>query len=82
MASAFLSILTDGLFRLFGEQRGFVSNGKEFLGRISMDSFMIEGDERSVCVFDDARILANVANTIVYEILTSLKSEIQRKVIL
>lgn len=72
----------DGLFRLFGEQRGFVANGKEFLGRISMDSFMIEGNESRVCLFSDARALANVANTIVYEILTSLKSEIKRKVIL
>jgi alanine racemase len=55
--------------------------GVELIGRISMDnsSFLSEDDE--LLVFDDAREVSKSANTISYEVLTSLKPSIKRKII-
>ena len=68
----------DGLFRANTEKQRKVANGLEILGRISMDSFFVESTEDEVCVFDDVSHLAEVHNTIKYEILTSLKPNIKR----
>ena len=68
----------DGLFRYNGLGDLKVANGKHILGRISMDSFALEGDDEKVCVFDDATHFANYFNTITYEIITSLSKDIKR----
>ncbi len=68
-----------------GFLRGCSSNYKtpqdiELVGKISMDnSSFISSDER-ILVFDDAREVAVSAKTISYEVLTSLKQRIKRKV--
>ena len=56
-------------------------HAKKLVGRISMDnsSFLCEDDE--LLIFDDARELAKSANTISYEVLTSLKSYIKRVIV-
>jgi len=68
----------DGLFRANTEKQRKVANGLEILGRVSMDSFSVESIEDEVCVFDNVTHLAKVHNTIKYEILTNLKSNIKR----
>jgi len=56
-------------------------NNEKLVGRISMDnsSFISEKDE--LLIFNDAREVAKSANTISYEILTSLKSYIKRVIV-
>jgi alanine racemase len=71
----------DGLFRANSHKERKIANGKEILGRVSMDSFSVESELEEVCVFDDANHFAQVHNTITYEILTSLKPNIKRIVI-
>ena len=71
----------DGLFRVPDEKKAFISNKKEILGRISMDSFSSIGDEDEVCVFDNVTEFSKLHNTIKYEILTNLKPNIKRVVV-
>lgn len=71
----------DGFFRLNERKKAKVKNGKSILGRVSMDSFSLEGDEDKVCIFDDVTHLALVHDTIDYEILTHLQPHIKRIVL-
>ncbi len=71
----------DGFFRLNEHRIGRVANGQPILGRVSMDSFSLEGDAKEVCVFDNARHLAEVHQTIVYEILAALNANIERRLV-
>lgn len=80
----------DGISRIYGNEKGFVTiNGKKapIIGNVCMDMIMVnitdikckEGDE--VIVFDStnkASILAESANTISYEILTSISQRVKR----
>ena len=50
-------------------------------GRVSMDNSSFISDEDEILIFDDARDVAKFAHTISYEVLTSLKKEIQRKIV-
>ncbi len=68
----------DGLFRYNGLGELKVANGKPILGRISMDSFTLEGDDEKVCVFNDTTHFAKYFNTITYEIITNLSKDIRR----
>ncbi len=63
----------DGIFR---SQR--YTKDKEILGRVSMDSIVVEGDEKEICVFDDAKELAHSLGTISYEVLVKLNPSIAR----
>jgi alanine racemase len=56
-------------------------HAKILVGRISMDnsSFISEDDE--ILIFDDAREISKSADTIPYEILTSLKSSLKREIV-
>jgi alanine racemase len=71
----------DGFLRLSENKKASIANGKKILGRVSMDSFFVEGDDESVTVFDNVKELAKVHSTINYEILTSLKPSIQRNIV-
>ncbi|MEA3383971.1 MAG: alanine racemase [Campylobacterota bacterium] len=71
----------DGFLRLSEIKKAKVSNEKEILGRVSMDSFSIEGDDKIVCVFNNANKLAKAHNTINYEILASLSPFLKRTII-
>ena len=53
-------------------------NGAKLLGRVSMDNSSFLSDEDELVVFDDARVMAKSAETISYEVLTSLKDDIKR----
>lgn len=71
----------DGFFRLNENKIGCIADGRPILGRVSMDSFSLQGDDDEVCVFQNARHLAKVHSTIVYEILAALNANIERRLI-
>jgi len=70
----------DGFLRILSN-RYITPQGVELVGRISMDnsSFLSKKDE--ILIFDDATKVAASAQTISYEILTSLKADIKREII-
>jgi len=71
----------DGFFRYDGLGDLKIANGKDILGRVSMDSMSIECEDDKVCIFDDATNLAKHFNTITYEIITNLSPYINRVVV-
>jgi len=70
----------DGFLRICSG-RLVTCEGIEQVGRISMDNASFLSDAEEICIFKDARDLSELAQTISYEILTSLKPEIARKVV-
>jgi len=67
----------DGFLRVCSN--GYTTPHKvKLLGRISMDNSSFLSNEDELLIFDDARVVARVAETIGYEVLTSLKSDIKR----
>ncbi|MBM0637011.1 alanine racemase [Campylobacter sp. VicNov18] len=68
----------DGLFRYDGKGKLRLANGKEMLGRMSMDSFSCEDCGEELCVFEDADVWADFFHTINYEILVKLHPDIPR----
>lgn len=71
----------DGFFRLNERKKAGIADGRPILGRVSMDSLSVEGDDATICIFKNARALAKVHDTIVYEILTSLHAELERRLL-
>ena len=55
--------------------------GRELLGRISMDNSSFLANEEELLIFNDARVIAQSAGTISYEVLTALKEKIPRTVL-
>ena len=46
-----------------------------------MNNLAVEGVDEEICVFDDARRLAKTHNTIPYEILSRLRSSINKRIV-
>ena len=67
-----------GFLRLGELKKSTIQDGREILGRVSMDSFSVCGEDEEVCVFSDATRFALTHDTIVYEVLTSLSPFIKR----
>ena len=55
--------------------------GVKIAGRVSMDNSSFISSENELLIFDDASVVAPFARTISYEVLTSLKADIERRVI-
>lgn len=70
----------DGFLRLNENQDYFTPKGYKVLGRVSMDSLSLASNENRVCIFEDAKPLAKIQNTISYEIVTTLSPNIERKI--
>ena len=70
----------DGFLRAFSNNYK-TPEGTELVGRISMDNSSFLTDEDELLIFDNASDIALHVETISYEILTSLKADIQRIVI-
>ena len=52
------------------------------IGKISMDSMMVIGEYKKVCIFDDVREFSkNYPYTITYDILTKLKTHLKRVIV-
>ncbi|MDQ7068905.1 MAG: alanine racemase [Sulfurimonas sp.] len=52
----------------------------QIAGRISMDNSSFVSDKEELLIFDDAREVAKCAGTISYEVLTSLKPHLKRRI--
>ncbi len=70
----------DGFFRLNEIQKYITPKGYQILGRVSMDNLSVNSDEEEICLFDNAKNLAKIHNTISYEILTALKQHIKKEI--
>lgn len=70
----------DGFFRYDGFG-SLILNNKEVLGRVSMDSMSIASGEDEICLFEDAHYLADHFNTITYDVITKLSSDLPRVVV-
>ena len=71
----------NGFLRLDENKKSKISDGRNILGRVSMNNIAIEGDDNEVCIFDDVKDLAVVHRTISYEILCRIDSNIEKRVI-
>ncbi len=71
----------DGFFRSDGKRELKTAEGKRILGRISMDSFVCEGDLDKVLLIKDAKEIASFFKTISYEITTKLSPFIKRVIV-
>jgi alanine racemase len=70
----------DGFLRICSNKY-VTPKGVKLLGRISMDNSSFLSDDEELLIFDDARKIAKTAQTISYELLTSLKSNLDKIVL-
>lgn len=71
----------DGFLRMNEFDKFYSTNGSKMLGRVSMDNTSFESEENEICIFDNAKNLAKIHNTITYEITTSLSENLKREII-
>lgn len=71
----------DGFFRASENVRASIEDGREILGRVSMDYLSLEGDDDEVILFKDAKRFAKQFNTISYDVTTKLSPTIKREVV-
>jgi alanine racemase len=70
----------DGFLRVLSNN--YITPDKtKLVGRISMDNSSFLSDKEELLIFDDAKEVAKQANTISYEVLTSLKPDIKRVIL-
>lgn len=70
----------DGFMRILSNNYQ-TPEGVKLLGRISMDNSSFESNAEELLIFSNAREVASRAQTISYEILTSLKANIKRQIV-
>lgn len=70
----------DGFLRINENQNYKTPKGYKVLGRVSMDNLSLNCEDKEVCIFDDAKPLAKIHNTITYEITTTLSTELKREI--
>ncbi len=70
----------DGFLRLNEKQHYITPKGFEVLGRVSMDFLSLNSIEEEVCLFDNAKTLAKIHDTISYEIITTLSKDLKREI--
>jgi len=71
----------DGFFRLNSNHAYITPNNAKILGRVSMDNFSAACVDEKLCVFDDASVLAQIFDTITYDVLVKLNKSIKRLVV-
>lgn len=71
----------DGFYRYNENITANISDGRQILGRVSMDSFSVEGEDEEVCVFDNVKHMAKIQKTITYVVFTSLSRSIKRVIV-
>ena len=70
----------DGFFR-FNGNGNFITNGYKILGKISMDSFSVEGDCEEIIILKDAKEIAHFFDTISYDVLVKLSAGLKRVIV-
>ena len=68
----------DGFFRFSEHKKANIADGRKILGRVSMDSLSVEGDDDEICIFNNVSQIAQANNTIKYEVLASLNPNIEK----
>lgn len=71
----------DGFLRLNERKSYTTPENLQVLGRVSMDNISLNSTKEEVCIFNDVTALAKIHDTITYEILTSLKPNIERVIV-
>ena len=71
----------DGFMRLNEDKRTTIEDGREILGIVSMNSFSTTGDDKEVCIFENAEKFANVHGTIIYEIISNINPSLKRVIV-
>jgi alanine racemase len=71
----------DGWMRSNGFEPFLTTEGLPILGRVSMDYIVLESTKEEICIFDDANNAGKQLNTISYEIMTLLNSDIERIIV-
>ena len=59
----------------------YTEDGREILGIVSMNSFSTTGEDREVCVFENAKRFSDVHGTIIYEIISNINPSFKRVVV-
>ena len=70
----------NGFFRAPDDKKIKISDGRLILGRISMNNITVAGHDENICIFSDVSKLAKIHNTICYEILCRLSSNITKRI--
>ena len=70
----------DGFLRLNENQKYMTQKGYEILGRVSMDNISVNSTDDEICIFNDAKKLSKIHNTISYEIITTLNPSIPKEI--
>ncbi len=68
----------DGFFRFDEKTKAKIKDGRDILGRVSMDSFSVQGDDTEIVIFENVNPLAKSLNTITYTVLAMLNGRIPR----
>ena len=71
----------DGFYRLLPFHKYILPNGKKIIGKISMDSFICEGDDEEICLMNNAKYLGEIYNTFSYDVLVKLSSNLDRVIL-
>ena len=71
----------DGFMRLDENKTAKISDGRDILGRVSMNNLAIAGNDQEVCIFDNVNELSKVHNTISYEILCRINNKIKKRIV-
>ncbi len=71
----------DGFMRLDEYKTSAIADGRNILGRVSMNNLAIAGNDQEVCIFNNVRTLSKVHNTISYEILCRINENIEKRII-
>tara|TARA_Y100000768_G_scaffold258018_1_gene196197 strand:+ start:2677 stop:3684 length:1008 start_codon:yes stop_codon:yes gene_type:complete len=71
----------DGFMRLDEHKTSKISDGRDVIGRVSMNNLAIAGNDQEVCIFDNVKDLSKVHNTISYEILCRINENIEKRII-
>ena len=71
----------DGFMRLDGDKTENIEDGREILGVVSMNSFSTSGDDKEVCVFENAERFSNIHGTIVYEVISNINPNLKRIIV-
>jgi alanine racemase len=69
---------SDGLFRNDIDKDILLTDNYKVLGRISMDSIVINSTKENICIFNNALTISKQFNTIVYDVLVKLNRELKR----
>ena len=71
----------DGFMRLNENKKSTTEDGREILGIVSMNSFSTTGNDKEVCVFENAKRFSDVHGTIIYEIISNINPSFNRVIV-